>query len=131
MERSLEPEMDVFSSEEAPDTQRAYYYKDEMKYFVSAVTKAVVERHLVEPRPDLVLSPVAVTKMAEREVAFVAAEPADITQQCAHLDSKKKRHVGQGSGDVQGSDGWWFEALGYGRTWTMILSHCCWCSLSG
>jgi hypothetical protein len=88
MDRSLEPDMDVFSSQEALDTQRAFY-KDEMKYFVSAVTKAVIERHLVEPLPDLVLSPLAVTQMSDQEVAFVAAEPAEVTQQRAYLDNKK------------------------------------------
>jgi hypothetical protein len=60
-----------------------------MKYFVNAVTKAVIERHLVEPLPDLVLSPLVVTEMAEHEVAFVAAGPAEVTPQRAYLDNKR------------------------------------------
>jgi hypothetical protein len=49
----------------------------------------VVERHLVEPLPDLVLSPLVVTEMAEQEVAFVAAEPVEAAQQRAYLDNKR------------------------------------------
>ena len=52
-----------------------------MKYFVNAVCKAVVERHLVEPLPDVILSPLVVTQMTEKEIDFVAAEPPEVTQQ--------------------------------------------------
>ncbi|KAH9865175.1 hypothetical protein IAQ61_009122 [Plenodomus lingam] len=88
MENAIELNMDIFSSTEALDTQRAYY-KDEMKYFVNTIVKAVIERHLVEPLPDIVLSPLAVTEMTDKEIEFVAAEPAEITQQRAHLESRK------------------------------------------
>ncbi|KAH8621345.1 dynamin family protein [Alternaria alternata] len=88
MDKAIEPDMDVFSSQEALDTERAFY-KDEVKYFVSAVTKAVIERHLVEPLPEIILSPLVVTQMTEKEVGFVAAEPPEITQQRFHLESRK------------------------------------------
>ncbi|KAJ4297535.1 hypothetical protein N0V90_005427 [Kalmusia sp. IMI 367209] len=88
MSKAIEPDMDAFSSQEALDYQRAYY-KDELKYFVAAVCKTCVERHLVEPLPSIILSPIIVTEMSEREVAFVAAEPPEITQQRSHLESRK------------------------------------------
>jgi hypothetical protein len=88
MEKAIELDMDVFSSQEALDMERAYY-KDEIKYFVNAVAKAVIERYLAEPLPDLILSPLVVTQMTEQEIEFVAAEPPEITQQRSHLDSRK------------------------------------------
>ena len=88
MNKAIELDMDVFSSQEALDTERAFY-KDEMKYFVNAITKAVIERHLVGPLPDIILSPLVVTRMTEEEVEFVAAEPPEITQQRFHLESRK------------------------------------------
>lgn len=88
MERAIELDMDAFSSQEALDIERAYY-KDEIKYFVNAVTKAVIERHLVEPLPDMILSPLFVTQMTEKEIGFVAAESPETTQQRAHLKSRK------------------------------------------
>jgi hypothetical protein len=88
MDKTIEPDMDVFSSQEALDIERAFY-KDEKKYFVHAVTKAVIERHLVEPLPDIILSPLVVTQMTEKEIEFVAAEPPETTQQRLHLESRK------------------------------------------
>ncbi|CAO2655125.1 Nn.00g101890.m01.CDS01 [Neocucurbitaria sp. VM-36] len=89
MDNAIEQDMDVFSSQEALDTERAFY-KDELKYFVNAVTKAVIERHLVHPLPDIILSPLVVTQMTEKEIGFVAAEPLEITQQRSHLESRKQ-----------------------------------------
>jgi hypothetical protein len=88
MEKAIELDMDVFSSQEALDIERAYY-KDEIKYFVNAVAKAIIERHLVEPLPDIILSPLVVTQMTDTEIEFVAAEPPEITQQRSHLESRK------------------------------------------
>ena len=88
MNKAIELDMDVFSCQEALDTERAFY-KDEMKYFVNAVTKAVIERHLVELLPEIILSPLVVTQMTEKEIEFVAAEPPEITQQRLHLESRK------------------------------------------
>ena len=88
MERTIELDMDVFSSQEALDIERAYY-KDEIKYFVNAVAKAVIERHLVEPLPDMILSPRIIARMTEKEIESVAAESPETTQQRAHLESRK------------------------------------------
>lgn len=88
MNNSIERDMDAFSSAEALDTQRAYY-KDELKYFVNAVAKAIIERHLVEPLPEMILNPVTVTQMSEAEIEFVAAEPPEITQQREHLENRR------------------------------------------
>ena len=52
MNNSVEANIDVFSSQETLDTQRACY-KNELKYFVNNIAKAVIERHLVEPLPNI------------------------------------------------------------------------------
>jgi hypothetical protein len=88
MDKMIEPDMDVFSSQEALDIERAFY-KDEKKYFVHAVTKAVIKRHLVEPLPDIIILPLVVTQMTEKEIEFVAAEPPETLQQRLHLESRK------------------------------------------
>ena len=85
---SIEQNMDKFSSEEALDNQRAYY-KDELKYFVDVVAKQVIERHLVYPLPDVILSPLVVAQLADKEIEFVAAEPEDVTQQRVFLENRK------------------------------------------
>ncbi|KAF2190472.1 GTP-binding protein [Zopfia rhizophila CBS 207.26] len=88
MAESIEQNMDKFSSEEALDNQRAYY-KDEMKYFVNAVAKQVIERHLVEPLPDIIFSPMVVAQLSEKEIELIAAEPPEVTQQRQFLESRK------------------------------------------
>lgn len=60
-----------------------------MKYWVNAIAKTVIERHLVEPLPDIILSPLVVTEMTDQEIKFVAAEPQEITQQRTFLESRK------------------------------------------
>jgi hypothetical protein len=60
-----------------------------MKYFVNVVCKAVIERHLVKPLPDIILSPLVVTDMTEKEIEFVASEPPEVTQQRTFLESRK------------------------------------------
>jgi hypothetical protein len=49
----------------------------------------VIERHLVEPLPDMILSPLVVTQMTDKEIEFVAAEPPEVTQQRAFLEARK------------------------------------------
>ncbi|KAJ6286253.1 P-loop containing nucleoside triphosphate hydrolase protein [Bipolaris maydis] len=88
LDRSIELDMDTFSSQEALDMQRAYY-KDELGYFINAVAKAVIERHLVEPLPEIILSPLVVAQMTDEQVEYVAAEPLELTQQRAHLEARK------------------------------------------
>ncbi|KAH7061779.1 hypothetical protein BKA63DRAFT_194689 [Paraphoma chrysanthemicola] len=84
----IEQNMDKFSAAEALDNRRAYY-KDELKYFTNTVAKQVIERCLVQPLPDIVLSPVVVTQLTDEEVEFIAAEPAEVTQQRNFLEARK------------------------------------------
>ncbi|PVH92842.1 GTP-binding protein [Periconia macrospinosa] len=87
-EDALEKNMDKFSSQEALDNQRAYY-KDEIKYFINAVCKAAVERHLVSSLPEIILSPLIITKLTDKQIEFIAAEPPEVTQQRDYLESRK------------------------------------------
>lgn len=48
-----------------------------------------MERHLVEPLPNIIMSPLVVTNMTTKEIEFVAAETPEITQQRAFLESRK------------------------------------------
>jgi CRISPR/Cas system-associated protein Csm6 len=43
----------------------------------------------VEPLPEMIFSPLIVTEMTEKEVEFVAAEPAEISQQRTFLEARK------------------------------------------
>jgi hypothetical protein len=60
-----------------------------MKYFINAVCKAAIERHLVEPLPDILNSPLIISQLTDKQVEFIAAEPAEITQQRAFLENRK------------------------------------------
>jgi hypothetical protein len=61
-----------------------------MKYFVKAVTKQVIERCMIDPLPTKILSPTVVQALTDEEVAFVAAEPMEITAQRAFLEERKQ-----------------------------------------
>ena len=61
-----------------------------MKYFIDAVTKQVIERHLVQQLPDIVLSPMVVTRLTDSEVQFIAAEPPEVTQKRLFLESRRE-----------------------------------------
>ncbi|KAF1977112.1 hypothetical protein BU23DRAFT_565258 [Bimuria novae-zelandiae CBS 107.79] len=65
----IEPSMDTFTSEEALDKQKAYY-KDELKYFINVVAKQIIERHLVEPLPDRIVSPLIIHQLTNDEWAL-------------------------------------------------------------
>lgn len=41
------------------------------------------------PLPGIILSPLVVTQITEKEIEFLAAEPPKITQQHIRLDSRK------------------------------------------
>lgn len=60
-----------------------------MKYFINAVAKQAIERHLVEPLPDTILSPLVVAQLTDQEVAIIAAEPPEATQQRRFLQTRK------------------------------------------
>lgn len=44
---------------------------------------------MVEPLPNIIFSPIDVTKMSDEEIEFVAAEPPETTQQRVHLESRR------------------------------------------
>ncbi|KAF2810357.1 Dynamin family protein [Mytilinidion resinicola] len=88
IDRSIELDMDKFSAEEALDSQIAYY-KDELKYFIAAITKQVIERHLVSTLPLNILSPSVVVELSDEDISYIAAEPAEITHRRAYLETRK------------------------------------------
>jgi hypothetical protein len=53
------------------------------------VAKTVIERHLVDPLPESIFSPLTVTDMTEEEIEFVAAETPEVSQQRAFLEAKR------------------------------------------
>lgn len=89
MANTSEQNQDRFSAEEALDYTRAYY-KDVLSHFVHNVAVHVIERHLVKDLPDTILSLVKVSKMTDKQVTFVAAEPKETTMLRNHLEDKKK-----------------------------------------
>ncbi|KAF1916992.1 P-loop containing nucleoside triphosphate hydrolase protein [Ampelomyces quisqualis] len=89
MLKAVQQDMAVFAAEETLESARAYY-KDEMKYFVHAVTKQVIERCMVDPLCDRILSPKVVQAMTDEEIAFVAAEPPETVSQRAFLEERKQ-----------------------------------------
>lgn len=60
-----------------------------MKYFVHAVTKQVIERCMVNPLPEKILSPGVVQALTEEDVAYIAAEPPETVAQRAFLEERK------------------------------------------
>ena len=84
----IEQDMDKFSADQALDTQTAYY-KDERKYFVNAITKQVIERHLISTLPKLLL-PKMVAHLSTEELDYLAAEPEELAARRSHLESQMK-----------------------------------------
>jgi hypothetical protein len=60
-----------------------------MKYFVHAVTKQVIERCMISPLSDRILSPTVVQAMTDEQVAFIAAEPPETVAQRTFLEERK------------------------------------------
>ncbi|KAI7283211.1 hypothetical protein KC345_g3022 [Hortaea werneckii] len=84
----LEPDMDKTSAEDALDCQKAYY-KEEVKYFISAITKQVIERYLLRDLANDTLSPMLVGEMPDDEVSLIAAEAEEITRMRSNLEARK------------------------------------------
>ncbi|TKA23457.1 hypothetical protein B0A50_07484 [Salinomyces thailandicus] len=84
----LEPDMDKTSSVDALDCQEAYY-QEEVKYFISAITKQVIERCLLRALVADTLSPMLVGEMSDDEVGLVAAEAEEVTRMRANLEARK------------------------------------------
>ncbi|KAF2091553.1 hypothetical protein K490DRAFT_70374 [Saccharata proteae CBS 121410] len=81
---SLDPDMDRFSAQDALDCQIAYY-KDELKYFIAAVTKRVVERYLIHNLAEDTISPMMLEDMTDDEVKLVASEPESTAMERRYL----------------------------------------------
>jgi hypothetical protein len=58
-----------------------------MKFFVGAVTKQIIERHLIR-NLSKVLSPIVVAHFTEEELQFVASEPEEALQMREHLEDR-------------------------------------------
>ena len=65
------------------------YFQEEVKYFISAVTKQVVERHLMRDLAADTISPALIGDMTDEEIAFVAAEPEETTRLRSNLETRK------------------------------------------
>lgn len=89
MTKAVERNMMTFAAEEALESQSAYY-ADELKYFVRAITKQVIERCMIDPLPSKLLSPMVVTAMSDEQVEFIAGEPPETSAQRAFLEERKK-----------------------------------------
>ncbi|KAI7485578.1 hypothetical protein KC357_g2875 [Hortaea werneckii] len=88
MDSLLEPDMDRKSAEDALDCQQAYY-NEEVKYFISAITKQVIERYLLRDLANDTLSPMLVGEMSDDEVSLIAAEAEEITRMRSNLEARK------------------------------------------
>lgn len=60
-----------------------------MNYFVSAITKQVIERHLLSDLAGETLSPMLINDMMDDEIAFVAAEPEETVRMRSNLEARK------------------------------------------
>ena len=60
-----------------------------MNTFITNVTQQVIERHLVAPLPDIILSPGVIAGMSDEEVKTVAAEARATTDRRNHLEQNK------------------------------------------
>ncbi|KXT04153.1 hypothetical protein AC578_40 [Pseudocercospora eumusae] len=84
----IEPDMDKTSAEDALDSELAYY-KDRVRYFITAVTDQVIERHLLHNLAQETLSPLIINDMTDKEIEYIAAEAEEVTHKRAHLESHK------------------------------------------
>lgn len=107
LKETTDLDMDKISAEDALDSQLAYYkvsrlisqcdylslqlthLQDKVRYFITAVTDQVIERHLLHNLAQDTLSPLMINDMADREVGYFAAEAEDVTHKRAHLEGHK------------------------------------------
>ncbi|KAL9526889.1 Interferon-induced GTP-binding protein [Sphaerulina musiva] len=69
--------------------QPAGLLQGQVRYFITAVTDQVIERHLLHNLAQDTLSPLMINDMADREVEYFAAEAEDVTHKRAHLEGHK------------------------------------------
>ncbi|KAK6531816.1 hypothetical protein TWF694_002983 [Orbilia ellipsospora] len=84
----VQQDMDKFSAEDALDCEQAIY-KCEMKYFIDVVAKQVIERHLVQTLPNLILTPNEIMAIPDPQIEYLVAEPTDIVQRRKFLEDRK------------------------------------------
>ncbi|KAF3924458.1 Dynamin-2 [Arthrobotrys entomopaga] len=84
----VQQDMDKFSAEDALDCEQAIY-KCEMKYFIDVVAKQVIERHLVQTLPKLILAPTDIMDIPDTQIEYLVAEPTDIVQRRKFLEGRK------------------------------------------
>ncbi|KAF3919407.1 Dynamin [Orbilia brochopaga] len=84
----IQEDMEKFSAEDALDCENAYY-RDEMKYFINVVTKQVIERHLIQTLPDMVLAPISVAGMSDDQITYLATEPVDMIRKRKILENRQ------------------------------------------
>lgn len=63
--------------------------QDEVRHFIAAVTKQVIERHLLHGLAENTLSPMIINNMSDGEVAHIAAEAEEITHKREFLEGHK------------------------------------------
>ncbi|CAK4033085.1 dynamin GTPase [Lecanosticta acicola] len=83
-----EPDMDKNSSEDALDSQLAYY-KDKVTYFIAAVTDQVIERNLLHGLAEETLSPLIINDLPAEAIEYIAAEAEEITHKRQFLEGHK------------------------------------------
>ncbi|KAF2860766.1 hypothetical protein K470DRAFT_276666 [Piedraia hortae CBS 480.64] len=84
----LAHDIDKTSAEAALDALDAYY-EEEVKYFINAVTKQVIERCLLRNLAQQTLSPEIIGDMSDEELALIAAEPEETTRMRENLEVRK------------------------------------------
>jgi len=65
------------------------YRQEEVKYFISAITKQTIERYLLRDLAKDTLSPMLISDMTDDEVALVAAEPEEAIGMRSNLEARK------------------------------------------
>lgn len=84
----VQADMDEFAAGDALISQMAYY-KDELKYFVNAVTKQVIERCLIANLANDIISSFEFGEMNDQQLAALAGEPHNVVQERDRLKAKK------------------------------------------
>jgi hypothetical protein len=60
-----------------------------MKFFVDAIAKQVIERHLVAVLPAI-LAPKTLARYDDKDIKYVASEPVEMSALRDHLHAKKE-----------------------------------------
>ncbi|KAI7474151.1 hypothetical protein KC351_g10704 [Hortaea werneckii] len=88
MKTLIGPGMDKASAEDALDCQQAYY-KEEIEYFIKAITRQVIKRNFLDNLEKDTLSPMLVAEMSDDEVGFITAETEEVVRKRSNLEELK------------------------------------------